>query len=114
MKNISIIILAIIISGCSSSVAKRDILDVSPKGKSLKEIVIPLENKGYRCSKRDASSYEVDSFSKSGHKILKHTCVKQTDSAFCVDSHFINIFQNIATEKIIYISAQSSPTCIWH
>jgi hypothetical protein len=114
MKAILSVFLILLHVGCTSTLAKKDIAEISIKGKSVEEIKSSVEKKGYRCNAAEPTKYESEHFLKAGYEIVKYTCVKQTNSLFCVNTHFIDIFQDVKTRQALYLNAQAVPTCIWH
>ena len=100
-------------SACSSAVVRNDISDINPKDKSVVEIIKLLTQKGYRCNNVEPTKYEINAFMKSKHEINKYSCVKQIDTTFCVDSHFVYLYQDKNTKDGLLLNGNTSPTCIW-
>lgn len=100
-------------SGCSSSVIRSDFNDINPKDKSVVDIVKALIEKGYGCKNVEPSKREVDAFLKSGHKIIKISCAKQTNGLFCVNNHFVYLYQDAETKEGLVLNGNNSPVCIW-
>lgn len=113
MIKLFVLFLSLAITSCASSVVKNDIHEISPKNKTVKEIITALENKAYRCNKTTPTKYESESFLKAGHTILKQTCIKQTNTPFCVNSHFVYVFQDKNTKEALLLNGNTSPICIW-
>ena len=103
----------LLFSGCSPSIVRSDITDIKSNNKSVTEIIKLLINKNYRCNNVKPTQSEVKYFDKSDHKIIKYTCIKQTDSFFCVDNHFIYIYQDEGAREPLLLKGNTSPVCIW-
>lgn len=92
---------------------RNDISEINPKEKSVVKIIKLLIKKGYNCKNVEPTKYEIESFLKAGHKILKYACVKQTNTPFCVNSHFIYLYQDAKTKQALLLNGNTSPVCIW-